>query len=466
MSIIRLASAATLLLGSVFPAASHAGESPGLREQVNLPGLAQRLLPAVVNIAILKQRPMADGRMPEGGERMVGPISEVGSGFIIDPAGVIVTNRHVVQDAYRITVTLNGGDTFAGEVLAINEAPDLALLRINAPASLPTVPFGDSEALAVGDAVMAIGNPLGLSSSVSVGVVSALNRDARTTMFDNYIQTDAAINHGNSGGPLFNMKGEVVGVNWALIQPQRQGGSIGLGLAIPSDTAAFVVSHMREYGRFRPGWIGVDLQSATQDIARAAGRSSLGGSIVTNVVPGGPAADVLRPGDIVLAFGDRPTPDTRALSRAIASTSPGTTATIRLWRDGQDLQLPVKVANWPEGPSNPAGTWTMPDRGRRVSEPTLGMMFAPASAELRQRYDLAETQEGVVVAGVAANSPGADAGFQTGDVIVQIKDAPIGSMADMRVPVEKVLAARERTMLVLVRNSAGFRWLVVPTDVK
>ncbi|WP_250265920.1 trypsin-like peptidase domain-containing protein [Rhodovastum atsumiense] len=443
-----------------------AGEPPGLRTQVDLPALVQRLLPAVVNITILKQRPMASGHMPTGGETMVGPITEVGSGFIIDPSGYVVTNRHVIQDAYRIMVTLAGGDSYAGHVVAINGAPDLALLKIDAAEPLPTVPFGNSEALEVGDAVVAIGNPLGLASSVSVGVVSALNRDVHTTLFDNFIQTDAAINHGNSGGPLFNTQGEVVGVNWALVQPEHEGGSIGLGLAIPSDTVNFVVSHMRQYGRLRPGWVGVGLQGVTQDIASAVGRTSLKGSIVTNVVPGGTAAGVLRPGDIVLAFDGRPTRDTRAVARAIASSTPGTTVPVRLWRDGQEQELPIKVANWPEGPGNPSGTWTMPDRGQRISAPSLGMTLAPLSAEFRERHKLPETQEGVAVLGVAANSPGADAGFTAGDVIVQIKDAPIDSMEDMHATVEQVLAARERSVLVLVRNEAGFRWLVVPTDAK
>lgn len=447
------------------PSPARAGEPPQLRRDIDLPALVNSLLPSVVNISILKQQPMRNGHMPEGEEKMVEPVRLVGSGFVIDSAGFIVTNRHVVEDAYKLTVTCNDGRSYPGQVVSMIYEPDLALMRIAAESALPPVPFANIEGLMVGDAVIAIGNPLGLSSSVSVGVVSALNRDLRTSMFDHYIQTDAAINHGNSGGPLFNLKGEVVGVNTALFQPAPDGGSIGLGLAIPADTVSFVVAQMLRYGRVRPGWIGADLQAVTQDIARAAGRTGLGCTIVTHIQPGSPATDILHPGDIVLTMNGSAVPDFRALARNIARTEPGTTVALTVWRDRQSVDLQVKVVDWPPGPDNPTEISKMAERGKRVSSPSMGMTLDDAPPALISKLDLPPDRPGVVVIDVAANSPGADAGFMKGDVITRVQSTPIAHLADLRAAARRAMEMRHQSVLVLVKNQAGFRWLAVPTDV-
>ena len=361
--------ALVLLPGAAGPA--RAEEPPSVRGNPELTALIASLLPAVVNITILKQRAPESGPMPQGEAMMMaGPVTEYGSGFVIDPAGYVVTNRHVIAQAYRITVTFDNGRAYQAKVLSTNEAPDLALLKIDSADPLPTVRFGDSSRLRVGETVVAIGNPLGLSSSVSVGIVSALHRNVDESMFDDFIQTDAAINHGNSGGPLFNIRGEVIGVNWALIAAgSGVAGSDGLGLSIPSNLAAWVVDEMRKYGRIQPGWIGVDLQGVTQDIAEAVGRTTYDGGLVAGFAPGSEAAGVLREGDLILEFDGHHADDVRTLSRVIASTAPGTSATARVWRDGKVIEVTLKMAPWPAGPTNPAGQWVMPSLGRRVTEP-------------------------------------------------------------------------------------------------
>ena len=247
-------------------------ELPPEQRPANLPDLVATLLPAVVNISTLSQQPGPGGSVAQGGEMMMSaPLKEYGSGFIVDPSGYIVTNRHVIAGAYKVTVTLDDGQPYPAEVVSANERPDLALLKIETGRALPTVPWGNSDDLRIGQTVIAIGNPLGLASSVSVGVISALNRDLSETMIDDFIQTDAAINHGNSGGPLFNLRGQVIGVNWALFTPN----AVKLdrpGSASPSrpNDASFVVGEMRKYGHLRPGFVGLRLQQVTPEIAGCA----------------------------------------------------------------------------------------------------------------------------------------------------------------------------------------------------
>ena len=462
LAVLRVAFCSILLAGAAPPA--WAAAPPSVREDFDLTALVRSLVAAVVDISILKQRAPATGKVPEGGMMMTGPVREFGSGFIIDPAGYIVTNRHVIAQAYKVTVTFSDGTAYPAKVLATNETPDLALLKIDTPGKLPTVRFGDSDAVKVGETVVAIGNPLGLASSVTVGIVSALNRDVGESMFDDFIQTDAAINHGNSGGPLFNLRGEVIGVNWALISPNSTSGSIGLGLAIPANATAWVVDQMRRYGRVKPGWIGVQVQPVTQEIADAAGRSTRDGGMVAALVPGSEAASLLHEGDIILDFNGQHADDTRELSRAIAYSTPGTVAQAKVWRDGALLTIGMKVADWPPGPTHPAGEWVMPSRGRRVSEPPLGLVLSAVTDELRQRARLADGQAGVAVVGVAANSPGADAGFATGDVITRVQDHPVAAPDDLKQAIAAAMGAGRRSVLALVHNQNGVRWVAVPTD--
>jgi serine protease Do len=446
---------------------ASAAAPPQTREGVDLVALSRALIPAVVNITILKQRLDEKGDTREGAEPMTTPITEVGSGFVIDPAGYIVTNRHVIANAYMITVTFGDMSAYPARVIATNEYPDLAVLKIDAGRDLPIVRFGDSGKVKIGDTVMAIGNPLGLATSVTAGIVSAINRNVQVGFaFDNFIQTDAAINHGNSGGPLFNTAGEVIGVNWALIQESKTGGSIGLGLAIPSDDAAFVVDQMRKYGRLKPGWIGIKAQQVTQAIADAAGLDRIEGGIIAEVEPGSPSAKVLQPGDIVLAVNDQPVPDARHLVRAIGTHSAGTSLTMTVFRNGKSIDVQTTVEPWPPTGPNPWGEWVMPNRGKRVSEPSFGMKLEPLTEAILKKFKLPAGTKGVAIVEVAANSPGADAGFKAGDVIIRLQDKPINSPDDLRKGWDELRQSRHTSVLVLVRNEKGVTWVATPVDPK
>ena len=462
MPTVRPAVIACLLWIGLLPAGAALPPCEGAKD---LPDLVAGLLPAVVNISILKQRPAADGSVAQGGQEISKPIEEFGSGFLIDPAGYIVTNRHVIAAAYKVTVTLNDGQPYPGIVVATNERPDLALLKIDAGHPLPTVPWGDSDKMRIGEAVIAIGNPLGLSSSISVGVVSALNRDLNETMIDDFIQTDAAINHGNSGGPLFNLRGEVIGVNWALISPTHTSGSIGLGLAIPSNDAAFVADHMRRFGRLRAGFVGMRLQQVSPDMAAALHLDNTDGGIVTLVRPGGPAdAAGVRPGDVVVQFGARHTTDVRALLRVISTTLPGTVAPMVVWRAGQTRTVQVAVADWPKGAEarDPAGEPVMPDRGQRMTAPDLGLRLAPITDQARQSFKLSASQSGVIVLGVAANSVAADIGIAPGDMILRVQDDLVATPGDV---LQRLAALRRQgrdAALLLVQTQDRPRWVTAP----
>jgi S1-C subfamily serine protease len=304
--------------------------------------VAAKAMPAVVNIATWKLLPP---EQPVGAPRRV---KANGSGFIIDPAGIIVTNRHVIAGALDIKVIFHNGDRVSGRLVAIAPMTDLAVVKVDVDRALPVLQWANSD-LRVGDGVLAIGNPRGFGMSVSAGIVSALHRDIQDTPFDDYIQTDAAINHGNSGGPLMNLNGDVVGVDSALYNPDDAGGFIGIGLAIASKTAEFVVRHMLDPQQPRPGWIGVKLQDLTPDLAEAAGLLGGRGAIIAVVESGGPAASAaFRPGDILTGIGNTRETGSRAFMRKIVQIPIGAPAVLSVWRDGKEYTASATVAEWPK----------------------------------------------------------------------------------------------------------------------
>ncbi|CAH2599508.1 HtrA protease/chaperone protein [Rhodovastum atsumiense] len=453
------------LLFLLSPAAFAAPGDPGNRPP-DLPDIIAPLLPAVVSISVLKQPASPGGHVAQGAEAMARPVREFGSGFIIDPAGHVVTNRHVVAGAYKVTVTLIDATPLDATVLATSERPDLALLKIEAGRELGFVRFGDSDAIRTGETVVAIGNPLDLSDTVTVGVVSAVNRDVNKTMIDDFIQTDAAINHGNSGGPLFNLRGEVIGVNWALVSPPSVGASIGLGLAIPANDAAFVIDQMRRFGRWQVGWVGVRVQQLTPPLAAALGLGGTEGGIVTSVWPGGPAARAgVQEGDVILQFGPRPSRDVRALLRAISRTAPGSSATVRLWRAGQVRSFDIAVASWPaEVPFDPAGPPAGVDRGPRMHASDLGLRFAVRDPAAVAAGPPTMAGKGVLVTAVAANSVAADAGIAAGDVILRVGDQPVTTPDEVRARLDGLRGAGRREALLLVRSGDRPQWVVVPIE--
>jgi serine protease Do len=430
-------------------------------EMQTLPNTIAPLLPAVVNISTLMQ---PAGNNATGAQEMGKPVQSYGSGFIIDPAGYIVTNRHVVAGAYEVDVTLDNGTSYQAQVLSTNERPDLALLKINAEKPLPTVKWGDSDALRIGEPVFAIGNPLGLSSSVTVGVVSALNRDIDATMIDDFIQTDAAINHGNSGGPLFNLRGQVVGVSWALLAPGSEtSGSAGLGLAIPSNDVKFVIDEMRRYGRFRAGFAGLRLQQVTPNMAAVLGLGMESGGIVSAVWPDGPAAKAgIREGDVVIAFNGELPSDVRAMLRDIGATPPGATVKLLLWRDHTSRTVDLTLGNWPNSEFNPAGPQVMPDRGPRMASADIGLRLGAITDEIRRTLNLASKEPAVSVLGVAANSAAADAGLSPGDVILRVGIDRVSSPDDVTKKLDEARAHGKTAVLMLVQTQDRPHWVVVP----
>jgi serine protease Do len=403
--------------------------------------LVRTLLPTVVNISSRKVEPAARGEPSR-------ILTLSGSGFIVEPSGVIATNYHVVDGAYEVVVTFWDGSRAPARLLAASKIGDIAVLKVDVGHRLPVVTWGNSEAVQIGDPVIAIGNPLGIGMSVTSGIVSALNRDIMASPFDNFIQTDAPINHGNSGGPLFNMAGHVIGIDTAIYSPTT--GSVGIGFAIPSNDAQFVIGRLLKYGAVKPAWIGVSLQQVTPDIAEALGMERPDGSILSDVQPDSPAAKAgLRIGDVIMSVGGKPARDTRAVMRDIAVIPAGTAVEIGFWRDGKDRRAKVTVADWPRAakldkPLVPAGF-------DRATPPDLGLQIVAFDNDARAKYGLDFDQPGLLVTGVAANTDAADRGLAAGDVILQVQDQPVDSPEAFRKQIARARAAKRRLVLVLIQ---------------
>ncbi|TGY88269.1 Do family serine endopeptidase [Marinicauda algicola] len=402
--------------------------------------LAEALSPSVVNISAV-QRMTEDEALPtfppgsplERFNDLLGDgpriANSLGSGFVIDADGIVVTNNHVIDEADEVEVTFPDGRTFPAEIVGRDPATDLAVLRIEADETFQAVPWGDSDAARVGDWVVAIGNPFGFGGSLTAGVISARGREIGGR-YDDYLQTDVAINQGNSGGPLFNMDGEVVGVNTAIFTPT--GASVGISFSIPSNIAVTVVDQLLEYGETRRGWVGINVQPVTSDMARALGLPGPRGAIVSRVEEGGPAeAGGLRPGDVILAFNGVPVPDDRRLPRIVAETSIGTRADVDILRRGEAMTLEVEVERLEETP--PQGT--MVTGGPMTSERSEGSLFGlnltPLTQALRRRYDVHPDAEGLLVTGV---DPASDAvgKVREGDVIEEIAWTPVDDVVEAR----------------------------------
>jgi serine protease Do len=422
--------------------------------------LVRDLLPSVVRIDIRKD--MASSDDPAQANAQSSTVQASGTGFVIDPSGLIATNYHVVQDAWEIEVTFQDGSRVSARLVRGSQLVDVALLKVDVGHPLPPLRWGDSDKLRIGDQVFAIGNALGIGISVTRGIVSALNRDIQGSPYDDFIQTDAAINHGNSGGPLFNAAGEVVGIDSALISPT--GGSSGLGFAIPSNSAQSIIRRLETYGWLRPGWIGMKIQEVTPDFAEALGMRRAEGSLVSEVTPGGPAAAAaLRAGDVILRIADSPAADERALLRAIATTQVGKTITLVVLRDGRQINLNVTVQEWPRA------QWERFDPPVSVAVNHHGVL-PDLGIKLGAPVDHASTGAGTVTSGitVAAVAPDSDAaqrGLAAGDVILRIQDRPVSSAQDVEAAITAARAARRTLVLVLiipkVQERPGARWLAM-----
>jgi serine protease Do len=448
LGILAVASALALL-----PDLWAAGQAPA-----GLPELAAKLLPGVVNISTDRRVQSSDPSQPRKRESL-------GSGFIIDPAGIIVTNNHVIDGAYEIMVKLHDRTALKATLIATSKTADVAVLKVNAGKPLPMVEFGDDEKLRVGDPVVAIGNPLGLGGSVSAGIVSALNRNIQLSPYDDFIQTDAAINHGNSGGPLFNMRGEVIGMNTAIYSGDAGGGSIGIGFSIPARNVKFVVRELRLYGHVRPGWLALQVQDVTQDIADALGLPDLSGAIVTHVEPGGSGEQAgIHSGDVVASVGSRPVGDSRAFRREIAVRPLDSETKVGLWRDGKLQEVSAIVREWTDNTRSSESSAAMAAQtmDHMADAPNLGLQMAVLTDYARGKYNLDPQQQGVLVTGVTWNSVADSRGLVDGDVILSVNDEPVRTPEDVQQYIDSLRQQGQRGILILVSGKEGLRWVAFP----
>ena len=401
----------------------------------------------------------------EDSEGLPRKVSSLGSGFVIDPSGLVVTNNHVIEGADEIIINFTDGTKLkVTKILGHDPKTDLALLKVEPKKPLKAVTFGDSGKMRVGDWVMAIGNPFGLGGSVTVGIISATKRDINAGPYDDFLQTDAAINRGNSGGPLFDMDGHVIGVNTAIISPT--GGSIGIGFAVPSNSAVQVIDQLKQYGETRRGWLGVQVQNVTEEIATGLGLQEPKGALVAKVSPDSPAAAAgLQPSDVILTFDGQPIENMRSLPRAVAATSIGKSVAVELLRKGQHLDLTVTVGRLPEGeePEDAVKSEDAP-----VPEPEredlLGLSIAPLTDELRERYKIGRAIEGVVITEVKPNSPAAQKNVKPGDVIVEVTQEKVKQPQDVKSRLLAVKKSGRRSVLLLLSDTKGeLRFVAVPT---
>ncbi|MDX2102252.1 MAG: DegQ family serine endoprotease [Alphaproteobacteria bacterium] len=480
---------------------AQAQSSPAARAApAGFADLAERLLPAVVNISTTQAPRQTAQRGPGGGpggppqgERPQAPpgspledlfreffdrqqrgnpdqpqqqrrATSLGSGFVIDPAGYIVTNNHVIAEAEEITVTFHDDSTLRARLVGRDPRTDLALLKVEPRRPLTAVPWGDSDRARIGDWVMAIGNPFGLGGTVTVGILSARARDINAGPYDDFLQTDASINRGNSGGPLFDMSGNVIGINTAIYSPT--GGSVGIGFAIPTTLARSVIGQLREFGRTRRGWLGVRIQSVTDELAESLGLDRARGALVSSTMDGGPAhAARIQSGDVILRFDGREVPDQRRLPRIVADTAIEKEVDVVLWRQRREMTVRVKVGELQEDQVAAAPQPTPRDQRQNqvpgVSVQALGLTVAPVTPPLRERFSLPAQAGGIVVTDVTQGSSAAERGVRPGDLILEVDQEEVKTPADLQRRLDAARQAGRRTVLMLVEQRGETRFLSV-----
>src|SRR5215468_2659374 len=382
-------------------------------------------------------------------------VMALGSGFIIDPSGYIVTNNHVIEEATDIKVTLSTKQEYAAKLVGADSKTDLALLKIDAPARLPAVAFGNSDKMRVGDWVLAVGNPFGLGGTVTTGIISARGRDLQNGPFDDFLQIDAAINQGNSGGPTFNLAGEVVGINTAIASPN--GGSVGIGFAIPSNLAKPVIAQLESHGTVERGWLGVGIQAVTPEIARAVGLDKPLGALVSQVEPNSPAARAnLRKGDVIIGYNGQAVGNLHDLTRLVADTPAGRRADIIVWRDKSKATLRVAIAKQkPEEDAEATTAAPAEPRATGTAVKALGATLATITPETRQELDIPDNVSGVVITDVDSNGSAADEGLRPGDIIEQVGQKKVHTPADVDAVVAAALAAKQDDVLLLVNRQGN-----------
>ncbi len=381
-----------------------------------------------------------------------------GSGFVIDSSGLVITNNHVIGDANEITVVFNDGQRLKAEVVGKDAKVDLAVLRVKPEKPLKAVKFGDSDKTRVGDWVVAIGNPFALGGSVSAGILSARNRNIEQGPYDNYLQTDAAINKGNSGGPLFNMAGEVIGINTAILSPS--GGSVGIGFAVPSNLATTVIDQLREFGETRRGWLGVRIQSVDDATAEALGLGTARGALIAGIDEKGPAKPSgLEVGDVITKFDGKDVKESRDLPRIVAATPVGKDVPVTVMRKGKELAKTVKLGRLEDGEKVLQASATTgkdaPATPRPVATTVLGLDLSAINDEMRKKYSLKDGVKGVVVTKVDSNSNAADKRIQAGELIVEVGQEAVSQPADVAKRIETLKKEGKKNVLLLVVSPRG-----------
>ena len=390
-----------------------------------------------------------------------------GSGFIIDKAGFVVTNNHVIENARKITVKLPDGRSFEAKLIGTDPLTDIALLKVKSEKSLPTVEFGDDRQVRVGDWVVAVGNPFGLSNSVTAGIVSSLGREIGSGPYNDFIQIDAPINRGNSGGPTFDLRGQVIGMNSMIYSPS--GGSVGIGFAIPSTIIHDVIAQLQAHGHVDRGYLGVNIQSITPEIASSLNITSPKGAIIAEIVAGGPAASAgFQQGDVVTALNGRTVEDSRDLTRHIASIPAGQTASFTVVRNGQVKTISAKIGNRPD--QRVASNNEDPDsrddaqgggNGGAANLQAMGLGLASVTPEARRSFNIDEAVDGVLVTRVDPDSDAGDKGIQPGDVVLTVANKPVHTPRDVLAQIAAARTAGHHTVLLLVATQGGTRFVAV-----
>jgi serine protease Do len=477
----RSAWTALILTGGAVAAlfAAGYGEAQDAQDQGRAPAVSfaapptfadiiERVSPAVVNISVTKEVaaypassafPFEDLLPFFGGDpgdqnrlRVVPqprPVQGEGSGFIIDADGYIATNNHVVDGASEVTVTLSSGEQFQAEVVGTDPDTDLALIKVEEDANLPALGFGDSDRARVGDWVVAIGNPFGLGGTATAGIISARGRDIQSGPYDDYLQIDAPINSGNSGGPVFNAAGEVIGINTAIFSPN--GGNIGIGFAIPANNAERILAELREGGTVSRGWLGVQIQDLNEELASHFALDNPQGALIAEVQPDSPAeAGGLEAGDIVTGLNGRDIDSARTLARVVGSLDQGEKVEIEVWRDGAREELEITIGDRSTG-QQVASRGGIPGRAGT----SLGLTVEGLTPELRADLNLPRDATGAVVTAVEPNSPAARQGIQVGDVIRSVNGQPVESARDVASGLAGLQSGDESALVLLQRNGSS-----------
>ena len=477
---MRLIGAAMAIGASIFVTAPVSARGPD-----GIADVAEKVIDAVVNISTSQTvEAKGGGAMPQlppgspfeeffddffknrrggggkGGEKngefTPHKTNSLGSGFIVDTSGIVVTNNHVIADADEINVILNDGTKIKAELVGVDKKTDLAVLKFKPTKPLTAVKFGDSDKLRLGEWVIAIGNPFSLGGSVTAGIVSARNRDISQGPYDNYIQTDAAINRGNSGGPLFNLEGEVIGVNTLIISPT--GGSIGLGFAVPSKTVAPVVDQLQKYGELRRGWLGVRIQQVTDEIAESLNIKPARGALVAGVDDKGPAKPAgIEPGDVVVRFDGKDVKDPKDLSRIVADTAVGKEVDVVVIRKGNEETRKVTLGRLEDNDKVQQANVKPKDEPaeKPVTQKALGLDLATLSKDLRSKYKIKDSVKGVIITGVDGSSDAAEKRLSAGDVIVEVAQEAVSNAADIKKRVDQLKKDGKKSVLLLVSNADG-----------